>query len=101
MERNNSGLQELARVLDDRMKALSIPDTVLDFGKITKSYELVTTEYPVPIPRDGYQVCRHLTLGDTGISAKMRKLKPGDRVLVAWVRNEPVVIDITIRADNM
>jgi len=31
----------------------------------------------------------------------MRKLKPGDRVLVAWVREEPEVVDIVVRADKM
>lgn len=114
MEGNNSGLQELARILDGRMKERSVSDIVLDFGEITGSYELLTTSYQVPIPRDGYQVCRQLTLGNTGdvlcrvsegrsayIPEKMRKLKPGDKVLVAWVRNEPVVIDITIRADRI
>lgn len=111
---NNKGLQNLARVLDKRMSERSVPDTVLDFGEITKSYELVTTTYPLPIPKDDYQVCRQLTLGNKGdflceasdgskvyIPEKMRKLKPGDHVLVAWVREEPVVIDIVIQADKM
>lgn len=30
------------------------------------------------------------------IPEKMRSLKPGDRVLVAWVQNEAVVIDIIV-----
>ena len=30
------------------------------------------------------------------IPEKMRSLKPGDRVLVAWVQNEAVVIDIVV-----
>lgn len=32
---------------------------------------------------------------------KTRYLKPGDRVLVAWVQNEPCVIDIIISAEKI
>lgn len=35
------------------------------------------------------------------IPEKMRKLKPGDRVLVAWVQNEAVVVDIIISAASI
>jgi hypothetical protein len=31
----------------------------------------------------------------------MRKLKPGDRVLVAWVQNEAVVVDIILPAASI
>jgi len=34
----------------------------------------------------------------TELPVKMRRLKPGDRVLVAWVDNEAVVIDIVFDA---
>lgn len=30
------------------------------------------------------------------VPEKMRSLKPGDRVLVAWVQNEAVVVDIVV-----
>ncbi len=114
MAQNKEGLQNLARVLEERMSEKYIPDTVLDFGEITKSYELKTTDYQVPLSKDEYHVCRQLTLGkkddflcrvsgghEAYIPEKMRKLKPGDRVLVAWVREEPVVVDIVVRADEM
>lgn len=32
------------------------------------------------------------------IPEKMRKLKPGDRVLVAWVQNDAVVVDLVLPA---
>ena len=35
------------------------------------------------------------------IPEKMRALLPGDRVLVAWVLNDAVVIDIIISADSL
>ncbi len=113
MAQKNKGLQSLARVVDKRIAERTVPDTALDFGEITESYELVTNTFPVPIANDDYHVCRQLTLGRSGdvlcrvsggneayIPEKMRKLKPGDRVLVAWVREEPVVIDIVMRADK-
>lgn len=35
------------------------------------------------------------------IPEKMRKLKPGDRVLVAWVQNDAVVVDIILPAAEL
>lgn len=35
---------------------------------------------------------------DVLIPEKMRKLLPGDRVLVAWVQNDAVVIDLVLPA---
>lgn len=35
---------------------------------------------------------------DVLIPDKMRKLLPGDRVLVAWVQNDAVVIDLVLPA---
>ncbi|MBQ9720309.1 MAG: hypothetical protein IJV64_06395 [Oscillospiraceae bacterium] len=34
---------------------------------------------------------------DVLIPEKMRSLKPGDRVLVAWVQNEAVIVDLVTR----
>ena len=43
----------------------------------------------------------HLSEGphvhDVLIPEKMRSIRPGDRVLVAWVLNEPVVVDIVTK----
>ena len=35
---------------------------------------------------------------DVLIPEKMRSLKPGDRVLIAWVQNEAIVIDIIVKS---
>ena len=35
------------------------------------------------------------------IPEKMRRLKPGDRVLVAWVQSEAVVVDIICPAEDL
>ncbi|MBR1744363.1 MAG: hypothetical protein IJ733_21390 [Lachnospiraceae bacterium] len=106
----NSGINKMANVLSQRMKKENASPLVLDFGEIKKNGSLVTNTFPVAIPKGSYSVCRQLTLGETGkkltttsedppehkviIPEKMRSVQPGDRVLVAWVQNEAVVIDI-------
>lgn len=123
----NPGMNNLARTLQSRMVATQQAnrDMAEDFGIIQGDYSLLTNTYPIPIPKSDYLVCRQLTLGDTGekltdtatdgghgghtagdgththkvlIPEKMRKLKPGDRVLVKWVQNDTVVIDIVLPA---
>lgn len=112
----NSGIAALADVIDARIREFSDKPLNLDFGEIREDGSLRTNTFPVPIPKSAYRVCRNLTLGETGsafcnvnvmteqgtgtghayIPEKMRKLKPRDRVLVAWVQNIAVVIDIIL-----
>ena len=108
----NAGTNKLANVLSKRMKKEGESPLSLDFGQIQQNGSLLTNTFPVPIPKGDYSVCRQLTLGKTGdeltvtaekpplhsviIPEKMRELVSGDRVLVAWVQNEAVVIDIII-----
>lgn len=117
---DNPGTSKLAGVLSARMKNENQSPLVLDFGGIQHNGSLLTNTFPLPIPKGDYSVCRHLTLGAEGdelssidngehgghdsgdgshthmvkVPEKMRSLLPGDRVLVAWVQNEAVVIDI-------
>ncbi len=88
---------------------------ILDFGEIQTDGSLITNTFPVPIPRGSYSVLRQLTLGNIGstltetsisdthnhtvlLPEEMRSIVPGDRVLVAWVQNEAVVIDIVVNS---
>lgn len=104
------GTSKLATVLSQRMKKENESPLVLDFGEIQANGSLVTNTFPVPIPKGDYSICRQLTLGKAGeyltcttekpplhsveIPEKMRGVGAGDRVLVAWVQNEAVVVDI-------
>lgn len=104
----NQGANKLAHVLQGRMNQVTgayVQDTC-DFGTIQSDMSLVTNLFPTPIPQGSYVVCRQLTLGDTGeeltdtesgdsvkIPEKMNYLKPGDRVFVCWVQNDPVIVD--------
>lgn len=119
------GTNKLANVLSRRIKKEKEAPLILDFGEIQENESLLTNTFPVPIPKGDYSVCRQLTLGETGdllteiepggrheghnpgtgehehevpIPEGMRSVMPGDRVLVAWVQNEAVVIDIIIKS---
>lgn len=115
------GTAKLATVLSQRMKREKESPLVLDFGEIQANYSLVTNTFPVPIPKGDYSVCRsvngyvlgtsesswtghlqenkHIHSSPSGVpghshDVSMPNLKIGDRVLVAWVQSEAVVIDI-------
>lgn len=112
----HKGIARLASVMSQRMKKESESPMVLDFGDIQKNYSLITDTFPVPIPKGDYSVCRHV--GSLSLSAsggghaghegyhtgehmhtvKLPSVRPGDRVLVAWVQSEAVVIDIVERS---
>lgn len=110
------GTSKLASVLSQRMKSENESPLVLDFGEIQANYSLITNTFPVPIPKGDYSVCRHVgslsfTISEgghegheeqtpqfhTGVhvhTVRPPSIKPGDRVLVAWVQSEAVVVDI-------
>lgn len=112
----NPGTNKLASVLSERMNKANQSPLILDFGEIQGNGSLTTNTFPVPIPKGDYSVCRHVgslsftisegehtghegqtqeyhTGGHTH-TVKLPEVKPGDRVLVAWVQNEAVVIDV-------
>lgn len=100
------GTNKLARVLKERMGKEADAPLVLDFGEIQADGSLVTNTFPVPVPRGDYSVCRHVgglkyqsetESSHTHIIAPP-SVKAGDRVLVAWVQDEAVVIDVIKRS---
>lgn len=124
----NEGINKLAGVMQGRMKNMADKPAALDIGQIGSDMSLTTNQFPKPIPRTDYLVCRQLTLGATGgkltetktqgkheghlagdgshdheikIPEKMRSIKPGDRVLVAWVGDDAVVVDIILPATSV
>lgn len=113
-----SNVQRLGDTLASRMKQTSkaaVPMTV-ELGKINGNMSLTTDSLMATIPKGEYMVNLILT-GDfltekepsththtgsdhshTGGEHKhyLRGLKPGDRVLVAWCGNEPVVVAVVV-----
>lgn len=115
------GTAKLASVLSQRMKRENETPLIFDFGEIQENDSLLTNTFPIPIPKGDYSVCRsingfllatsesswighlqndtHVHGSSSGVSnhshdVSMPKLKPKDRVLVAWVQNEAVVVDV-------
>ena len=121
----NPGMNRLANIFKNMMQKVSNQPLVLDFGVINDDYSLTTNTFPVPIKQDEYSVCRSITydpgvpltetyydglhghpdagyagahINQVRLPKKMWWIKPGDKVLVAWVQNEAVVIDIVYSA---
>jgi len=102
----NAGTNKLANVLSQRMKRETDDSLILDFGEIQSNGSLITNTFPVSISKGEYSVCKHVTeysttadISENGGAATLSSLKvhnalkSGDRVLVAWVNSEAVVID--------
>lgn len=127
----NPGISRLARAIDSQMKRYHsdiIGDLTIDFGVIGGDYSLQVNSFPHPIPKGEYYVCRQLTLGKTDekltttktdgahgghlsgdgshshtvvIPENMRKIKPGDHVLIVWIQNEVCVIDVIVSSSKL
>ena len=107
----NECINKLAGILQHRMHDMNDNPPKLDFGTIQSNMSLTTNQFPQPIPQSDYMVCRQLTLGsmDTPLTStinsaektvlvpeKMRSIKAGDRVLVAWIGDDICIIDIIL-----
>ena len=117
----SSNMQRLGATLADRMKktsAAAVP-TTLELGTIGSNLSLTTDSLPVPIPKGDYMITltlagdsyrtsseSHTHSGDDhthdggehshALPSAFRSLKAGDRVLVAWCGNEPVVLAVLV-----
>lgn len=115
-----SNLQRLGQTLDDRMKRTSgaASKITLEFGVISDNLYLTVDSIGTPIPKGDYMVSLSLTHSDYKgytpedggadtephthrVPSVFRGIQPGDRVLVAWVGFEPVVIDIIVSSNTI
>ena len=119
MQNENLGVSKMANVLSSRVSAMIQPNqkSVFDFGTILDDYSLRLNTFPIPLPRTEYLVCRGTALPDIDTFAQtdqqmdhthdiktpeyLRGITPGDRVLVAWVGNDAVVLDIVVSASSL
>lgn len=102
-------MTKLAAALMAKMRQISAQPAVLDFGSILNDFSLSTNRFPIPIPQGDYFVCRIGALSFTQglgqtktadlhshevpLPACLEPIQPGDRVLIAWVDDDAVVID--------
>lgn len=79
----NEGINKLGRVLQKRMGEVAYTPPSIDLGTIRSDMALVPDGLNLVIPRGDYSVMRHNEALD---------LDGGDRVVVAWIDSEPVVL---------
>lgn len=112
-----SNMQRLGITLSERMKRVSRANVgiAVELGTINKNLSLTTDSLKASIPKGDYMVNLALASGTYSTSTAthshsgethythshrlpddFRSLKSGDRVLVAWCGNEPVVIAIVV-----
>ena len=114
----NPGVSKLGKVLSQRMAKQGESGLILDYGSIEGDYSLKTNTFPIPIPQGDYTVCRcagglsfeigggqhsghESGNGTHGHQVSLPAIKPGDRVLIAWVQNEVTVIDVIAPASAL
>lgn len=117
----SSNKQRLGDILASQMKktsAAAIPTTI-ELGTINSNLSLTVDSIPEPIPKGDYMISLMLASGSYRTSSEahshsgadhshsggehshalpdaFRSLKAGDRVLVAWCGNEPVVLAVLV-----
>lgn len=105
------GFMRLGNVFDGHTKRVSgaaVP-TSLELGTINSNLSLSTDSLGGSIPKGEYMIDSRLkcstyntsAAGNEGththrIPTEFRALKSGDRVLVAWCGNEPIVIAVVV-----
>lgn len=118
---SSSNIQKLGDTLTGRMQKTAraaVPMT-LEMGTINENLSLSTDSLRDQIPRGDYMVALHLAAGSYRTSTEththsgsnhshndgahshdlpgaFRGIQPGDRVLVAWCGNDPVIISIIV-----
>lgn len=100
----SKGTEALGNVLNVHMKDVNDfgkRNPVNQLGTITSGRGLKLDGVPYTIPQRDYMVSRSALLSlSADMPACFRPIQQGDRVLVAMVGTEPIVIDIVIPADS-
>ncbi len=107
----NPGISRLAKAISARSKTMVdySDEQVLDFGEIQSDMSLLTNSFPKKIQKGSYSVLRHVSgvnfnttdIAGHSYSVSIPRIKAGDHVLVAWVMNTPVVLDVIVSSDKL
>ena len=103
-------IERLGKTLTGRMtrSARDATMTEIELGQLDGNLSLTTDSIKTPIPKGDYLVTLTLTgefntadatcttTHNHRLPDNFRELQPGDRVLVAWCGNEPVIISIVV-----
>lgn len=93
---NSPGLSRLAGVMKGIASDQVPTEKILDLGKIQSDKSLITDSFGVAIPRSDYLVLSQLKKSEKS----QEGIKTGDRVLVAWVNNDAIVLGKIIPASD-
>lgn len=93
----NDGINRLGRVLQNRMGEVAYTPPTVDLGTIRSDLSLIPDGLDLVIPESDYSVMvSHHDCGDCAVEGctKRRNWKPkkGDRVVVAWIDSEPIIL---------
>ena len=110
----NKGAYRLAIMLRTQMQKQAEQPIMMEFGEIDSDYNLKTDTFSEVIPKADYLVCRSFAIGEEGkelvktegkdivpIPSSLRKLMPGDQVLVLWIGADAIVVDILLPATEL
>jgi len=106
---NSPGISKLAGLFNDMAKGANTGERVLDLGTIQSDKSLITDSFKAAIPQSDYLVLSHLKKtkvktskndGHTHDVEPQEELKSGDRVLVAWVNNDAIIIGKILTASD-
>lgn len=101
----SNNIQRFTDMMSNRMKQTSnaaVP-TTMELGTVNANLSITPDSLRVPIPKGDYMVNLMLTGGRNTSSndehshqlpASFRGIQPGDRILIAWCGNEPVVVAV-------
>ena len=107
---NNKNMQRLGATLANRMKQTSnaaVPITI-DLGIVNGNLSITPDSLRVPIPKGDYMVNLMLTgpfvTSTSGtdephshsLPSSFRGLNSGDRILILWCGNEPIVVAVIV-----
>lgn len=89
-------IEELGKTLSAQMQHAAHANTgiTIELGTIGNNMSLKVASLGNAIPKGDYMISLHLQQSEE--TGKLRGLKAKDRVLVAWVGTEPVVVDIVV-----
>lgn len=102
----SQNMQRLGKTLSNRMNktAHGAVRTTMELGRINANLSLTPDSLQATIPKGDYMVNLMLTGGTSitggdhshALPSAFRGIQAGDRVLVAWCGNEPVVVAIVV-----
>ena len=94
----SDGINRLGRVLQNRMGEVAYSPPTIDLGRIRSDLALIPDGLDLVIPESDYTVmvshhdCSKCAIREQCTKSRNWKPKKDDRVVVAWIDSEPIII---------